>query len=1321
MPSLVLDISVNDKGTFKVRAFKQEVASSRGALDGFDAGTRKASKGLDVFGVSTDRAWKQVRNFTASLLAASGIQSGVQGIVDQGKKLIETSMAFQRVDSTLLAITGSTAAAKNEFKYVSDEAMRLGLNLTTAAGSYAQIAAAAKGTALEGKGVRDIFSAVSEASTVLGLSTDRTELSLFALQQMMSKQRISSEELVRQLGDNLPGTLAMASRAMGVSTQELMKMMKAGELYADDFLPRFAEELRKTYSGALPSAVQNANAQVGMFETTLSMVRAKLADSGPTDAFVNGMNEIRESMAAALADGEELEAWGKRIGGVIEGAFGAAQTGMKVGGAVGPLIEPVAVVGAIALMNKLTLAVKAKTMAVVDDIRVNHEMDVVLAEIARRDRDRAESLAMVTAQQEKSAAAAFSKVEAEKMASTAAFNTAKADVASAEAKMFAAQASKNLATMYLAEAESKLASMIATQKMMQSEAAHLALVAKFATSPFSKGEAERDLGVLSAQQQASKGAVDSVTSQVTAARQRLVAVTAEVTATTNAYTAADTRLGQALAADVAAMNAATGARMRMNTTNLAASTALSALTLKQATYSAALKASSLAGQLWTSTTKAMGAAMAFVGGPIGVAIIALYSYKKVMDSVSESTKKARQETDDFNQRLLADAQKYRTDPKTGKAFMESADVTEQKALLKDMVDAKHQLDAAKEDLAGIAFRLNDKSFAQYFKYGLGIGIIGDYRALEAAQKRVAESTVAAGVASDKYKIKLQELADTHKKVSGSAKEMSDDTRKAIDEMTSSLQDNLTKLQMKLSGHEDLIPYFEMTNKIDAAIKKAEESGDKVGANALRAMAPQLMALTKEEQNLTKAIDGRKAAEKADSYTNLAPFENMLSNLQSQAEILDRINGLKVQAGVLSDAELQRQSTEMQRKQLEAELAKAQFAAANGPGGNGAKNDLEREKALQDIYNLKSKIVALDEESSWQKVIENQRIEVALTNDRLAQMQSEMDLMGQKRGILVQLGQLNPVEALMQEIAAQDSLNQKKLMALQYDQDRTMDLAKWLELDGQILDLEKLIADEELKGLRIQQEQQALLDSLGLRQTENAQRHLDDLMSIRGEIEGNTDAMRAWGIEVAKTQSELDRLSGSFSRGLSAGLRDYITEASDKAAMGAKLAADAAHGMENAFTTAFQAMQRDGASFADGAKIWAKSFLQTMIDALNQVIAKQLTMMAIQAAMGMVGGGMGGFTFMKTNFTNPGLLDLPTLPASMPSRSTSAPAPKGTVVNIIDQRTNGGDIQTRSTTGSDGTEILEVMIDDRIQKSLNGGHGSRILKHRFGLQEQGVIR
>ncbi len=249
--------------------------------------------------------------------AALGSIIAAAGIGAMGKSIVETAISMEAIRTTLKAVSGSSAEAAKEFKFVTDESERLGLKLNVTAKSYAQIAAAAKGTSLEGKKIHDVFSAVAEASSALSLSGEDVKGVLLALSQMISKGSVQSEELRGQLGERLPGAFQIAARAMGVTTEKLGKMLEQGTVASNVFLPLFAAELRKTFGSALPDAVNSARAALQRLENHWQQAKDSFATSG----FLDGVASGAKAMTAALSDPAaqaSLKSYGSSIGSLIK-------------------------------------------------------------------------------------------------------------------------------------------------------------------------------------------------------------------------------------------------------------------------------------------------------------------------------------------------------------------------------------------------------------------------------------------------------------------------------------------------------------------------------------------------------------------------------------------------------------------------------------------------------------------------------------------------------------------------------------------------------------------------------------------------------------------------------------------------------------------------------------------------------------------------------------------------------------------------------------------------------------------------------------------
>ena len=117
--------------------------------------------------------------------------------------------------------------------------------------SFAKFHAAAEGTNFSLQQQKDMFEGLTKAAAFYHMSAQRTEDMLVAVEQMMSKGKVTAEELRRQLGNNLPGAYAKMAKAAidtgyaGVkSFADFEKAMKAGKIGVD-LLDTFIKNLQK--------------------------------------------------------------------------------------------------------------------------------------------------------------------------------------------------------------------------------------------------------------------------------------------------------------------------------------------------------------------------------------------------------------------------------------------------------------------------------------------------------------------------------------------------------------------------------------------------------------------------------------------------------------------------------------------------------------------------------------------------------------------------------------------------------------------------------------------------------------------------------------------------------------------------------------------------------------------------------------------------------------------------------------------------------------------------------------------------------------------
>lgn len=226
----------------------------------------------------------------------TAIQALAASLVVQA--FINANVEAEKFTRTLTLLTGSSSAAAAEFEFVKRISNELGLEIAVTAGAYASLTAATNGTNLQGEATRTIFESISRAMAALGRSSEETSGAFLAITQIVSKGRVSLEELSGQLGERLPGTLQIAARGLGLTTQELIKLVETGSLTAEQFLPAFARELDKTFAGA---TFDGYTANLARLKNTINEAFVIIGESGAFDALIFGLQAGTASIAGATA------------------------------------------------------------------------------------------------------------------------------------------------------------------------------------------------------------------------------------------------------------------------------------------------------------------------------------------------------------------------------------------------------------------------------------------------------------------------------------------------------------------------------------------------------------------------------------------------------------------------------------------------------------------------------------------------------------------------------------------------------------------------------------------------------------------------------------------------------------------------------------------------------------------------------------------------------------------------------------------------------------------------------------------------------------
>lgn len=210
----------------------------------FDAGIKSVKNSIIGLG-------RTVKQISGALIGGLGLTA----LVTQFKN---TAQQLSVVRNTLENVSGSFSEYQGNIQYLDRISNEYGQDLIALTQGFAKFHAAAKQTNLTLDQEKDIFEALTRAAGAFHLSADQTANVMLAVEQMLSKGKVTAEELRRQLGNSLPGAFQIMAKAAGVSTAELDSLMKAGKVISEEVLPKFAEQLNITTSVANFDSLQSS-------------------------------------------------------------------------------------------------------------------------------------------------------------------------------------------------------------------------------------------------------------------------------------------------------------------------------------------------------------------------------------------------------------------------------------------------------------------------------------------------------------------------------------------------------------------------------------------------------------------------------------------------------------------------------------------------------------------------------------------------------------------------------------------------------------------------------------------------------------------------------------------------------------------------------------------------------------------------------------------------------------------------------------------------------------------------------------------------------
>lgn len=246
------------------------------------------------------------RSLSAHIFEIIGLyriwNSVINTVLNSIRAIPRVGIELDSTKASLLSTIGSAAGMGSALEALDKEAERTGISITVLRENFRGFQAS---TSLAGASIESTWKMFTNLNTVitgLHLSADKANGIFLAMAQIFNKGKVQSEELVKQLGNLLPGAFASFAASMNVLPSKLSAMMKAGLVTAQDTVEGFTTFMKDRFAIAFGAASQNLNANVGRMQTSFVHLGETIYDtsSGAMNEIVKAMTRIVDGITSLI-------------------------------------------------------------------------------------------------------------------------------------------------------------------------------------------------------------------------------------------------------------------------------------------------------------------------------------------------------------------------------------------------------------------------------------------------------------------------------------------------------------------------------------------------------------------------------------------------------------------------------------------------------------------------------------------------------------------------------------------------------------------------------------------------------------------------------------------------------------------------------------------------------------------------------------------------------------------------------------------------------------------------------------------------------------
>lgn len=287
----------------------------------------------NIIGENTVRVAENARQYQNLFVRVLEITS-IHGLINRFKDAImgipAAGIELESTIASLTATAGGSGGMGSVLEALRGEADRTGISIKTLRETFRGFQAS---TSLAGESMSSTWKMFTELNTVitgLHLPSDKANGIFLAMAQIFNKTKVQSEELVKQLGNLLPGAFASFAAANNVAfggqfknSLDLIVQMKKGLVFAHDTMGNFTQYLAERFAPAFALASHSLNSEVGRLKTSFTLLQESIytTSSEYIVGSVRNLTKLLDAFRGAVDGTNQLGHTIRNVGIVALGLF----------------------------------------------------------------------------------------------------------------------------------------------------------------------------------------------------------------------------------------------------------------------------------------------------------------------------------------------------------------------------------------------------------------------------------------------------------------------------------------------------------------------------------------------------------------------------------------------------------------------------------------------------------------------------------------------------------------------------------------------------------------------------------------------------------------------------------------------------------------------------------------------------------------------------------------------------------------------------------------------------------------------------------------